>query len=531
MLDRVRLVSEVDFAILILRICSYASQFLPSPGYTLDKIRGVLLANVRNMCDETADSLAAISTAADSRGSLIRIQHLAFFGLRLQIEGKTIAFWEVLSHVIRVAQSVGILSDTATSRQDVDEINREMERRTLCNLYIWDSLLSRQLDRIAFLPGCLRPENWPQLHLLGNGGGGEGGSCTDAPNPFTERLLQARLADFWRSIGPMQGSEYDMIAAEERYDKFCSEYLSLLPPAFALVDPDETWDKRFAKLPIQRQLLHIAIYDSFCWNFRPLLLQRPLSLSRDHDYVESLFLPTYKRVLFASQEKALATAVLHALDHVARLHALLGDCHTRFAGLVFSTFEAAVLLVCLYMDPLFPRDRHSQPVPPPGALDTKTNPLQAGMCNITRHRCIQAVQGALERLKVLAEVSSMADVGANALTRLLSKVSKTSRVTETGTNEVTTDQNQEIGTAATKSSQLRATSASGDIASWFSCGPAELRSTNDFMSMSVTPAEVDVASWHSFNLSNFDSQDDLVPMSMTRYRRSNWTTSVMDFSH
>ena len=536
MVERVRLVTEVDFTILILRICSYASQFLPSPGYTLDKIRGVFLADVRNTCDETADSLAAISTAADGRGSLIRIQHLAFFGLRCQIEGKKTAFWEVLSRAIRVAQSVGIHSDAAMSRQGMDETDQEMERRTFCNLYIWDSLLSHQLGRIAFLPGCLRPGNWPQLHLLGSGGGGGGDSIetdVDAPDPFTERLLQARLADFWRSIGPMQGAEYDMMVAEERYDKFCREYLSQLPPAFALVDPDETWDKRLAKLPLQRQLLHIAIYDSLCWNFRPLLLRRPLPLPHDHDRVESLPLPTYKRVILGSQEKALAVAALHAMDGVTQLHALLGGCHTRFAGLVFSTFEAAVLLVYLCMDPTFPRDCHHQYVPQPSELNTKTDPLQAGIRNITRHGCVQAVQGALKRLRMLAEVSIMADVGASTLTRLLSKVSETSTGmgTETGTDEVALSQNQEVGNTTTTSSQLGATSAAGEVASWLSCGPADLRSMNDFMSTSVTSAVGDMASWPSFDPSNMNSRDDFVSMSTAQDIQNNWATAIMDFSH
>ena len=174
-----KVVAELDVAILILRICSYASQFLPSPGYTLDKIRGVPIVDVRKTCDETAESLANISTAADGRGSLIRVQHLAFFGLQRQIEGKTIAFWELLSRSIRVAQSVGIHSDVARSRQGVDETSQEMERRTFCNLYIWDSLLSRQLDVIAFIPRCMRPENWPQSHLLGGGSGGDNsGACS-----------------------------------------------------------------------------------------------------------------------------------------------------------------------------------------------------------------------------------------------------------------------------------------------------------------------------------------------------------------
>ena len=530
-MERVRLVSEVDFAILILRICSYVSQFLPSPGYTLDKIRGVLLADVRNTCDETADSLAAISTTADGRGSLIRVQHLAFLGLRCQIEGRTTTFWEVLSHAIRVAQSVGIHNGAARSRQGTDEIVQEMERRTFCNLYIWDSLLSRQLDRIAFLPGCLRPGNWPQLYLLESGEDSiEAGA--DAPDPFTERLLQARLADFWRSIGPVQDAEYDMMVAEERYDKFCREYLSQLPPTFALVNPDETWDKRNAKLPLQRQRLHIAIYDSLCWNFRPLLLRRPLSPPHDHDRMESLSLPTYKRVLLGSQKKALAVSALLAMDGLAQLHTLLGSCHTRFAELIFSTFEAAVLLVYLWMDPTFPGDDHHQHVPPPDALNTRTDPLQAGIRNVTRHRCIQAVQRALKRLRMLAEVSSMADIGASTLTSLLSKASETGTGTGPGIDGVGLGQTLEVGNrSTTTSSQLEATLATGEISSWPLCNPADFNPMNDFMSMSVTPTVGDTANWSAFDPSNMNSRDDFVSISTTQDIQSNWATPMTDFSH
>lgn len=533
MVDRVRLVAEVDVAILILRICSYASHFLPSPGYTPDKIRGVSLPDVRKSCDEIADTLAAISAAADGRGSLIRIQHLAFFGLRCQIEGKTIAFWEVLSHAIRVAQSIGIHSDVAKSRQSMDEIDQEMERRTFCNLYIWDSLLSRQLDYIAFLPEGLHPGNWPQLDLNKSSRGGESiDPGSDAPEPFTERLLQARLAEFWRSIGPLQGAEYDMVVAEERCEKFCCEYLSQLPPAFALVNPDKRWDKRLPKLLLQRQLLHIAIYDSIYWNFRPLLL------FHDQERVESLSLPTYKRVLLALQEKALAVAALRALDGVTQLHALLGGSHTRFAGLVFSTFEAAVVLVCLCMDPMFPKDTHDGHVPPPGTLNENTDPLQTGIRNLTRRGCLQAVQGALKRLKMLADVSSMADIGASTLTRLMSKLLETSTKTGSATNEMALSQNQEIvnttaSLTTTKSSnaQLEAIPAGAEIVSWFSCEPADLRSMKEFTSMSETSVEGDMASWPSFDPPNMDSQSDFVSMNTMQDRQSNSATSIMDFGH
>ncbi|KAL8765214.1 MAG: hypothetical protein Q9209_007647 [Squamulea sp. 1 TL-2023] len=508
MVERVKLVAEVDVAILILRICSYASQFLPSLGYTLDKIRLVSLADVRKTCDDTADSLAAISAAADSRGSLIRIQHLAFLGLRCQIQGNTTVFWEVLSRAVRVAQSIGIHNHVTGPRQGMDETDQEMERRTFCNLYIWDSLLSRQLDHTPFLPRSLRPGNWPQFSVLRNGGGDSIGQGPDAPDPFTERLLQARLADFWRSIGPLQGAEYDMVIGEERYDKFCCEYLSQLPPAFALVELDKRWDKRLPKLPMQRQLLHIAIYDSVCWNFRPLLLLH------EHERVESLPLPTYKRVLLGSQEKALAVAALRAIDGVAQLHALLGGCHTRFAGLVFSTFEAAVVLIFLCIDPMFPRDYYQRHFPSPSTLKTDTDPLQTDTCNVTRHGCVQAVQGALERLRMLADVNSMAEIGASTLTRLQNKVSeistRTGTATGTGTNELALSQDQEVGNNTTTIAQQRSTSAAGEIASWLSSEQGDLRSMKDFISISETSTVGDMMNWPSFDPPKLDSQNDFM---------------------
>ena len=495
--ERVTLVLEVDFAVLILRICSYALQFLPSPSCTLDKIRGVLLSDISNTCDEVAESLATIGSAVDGRGSLIRVQHLAFFGLRCQMEGRRDALWDALSRAIRVAQSVGIHSEATKARPGMDEVEKEMGRRTFCNLYTWDSLLSRQLDRIAFLPGCLNAGNWPQMHL---GGVGDGSGAELAWGAFTERLLQARLADFWRRIGPMPEDKYDVVIAEERYEQFCREYLAELPPAFAL-EPNEAWDKRLTKLPLQRQLLHIAIYDTLCWNFRPLLLRLPHEQN----------LPAYKSMLLDSQKKALVIAATHVLEGVSQLHAMLGGCHTRFAGLVFSTFEAAVLLVYLCMDPLFSNDG-----PPPDLSNTKNSknpdPLRAGMCNITQHGCREAVQGALDRLRMLAEVSSMADVGASTLTQLLSKASSS----PTATDEISVSQNQQ---------------AAGDIASCLSFDPSDMNLRGDFLSRNSTSTAVDNTTyWPPFDPSDLNSQDDFISMSPIQELQSTFASPMTDFT-
>ncbi|KAJ4305639.1 hypothetical protein N0V90_001170 [Kalmusia sp. IMI 367209] len=492
---RITHVVGVDFAVLILRICSYTLQFLPSPGYTLDTIRGVSLAEIRNVCDDTADSLETISTAADNRGSLIRVQHVAFFGLQCQIEAKANTFWEGLGRAIRIAQNIGIHCFSGDSKNDAEKLEREMERKTFCNLFIWDSLLSRQLDRIPTHPERLRSEDWLKLHQLRSSSEDDNTDpSNEGTDPFTERLLQAHLADFWRSFGPMQATEYDMIAAEERYDKLCNEYLPQLPPTFALKDADETCDKRYPKLPLQRQLLHIAIYDSICWNFRPLFLRQPTPL------------PVYKSLILSSQKAKLAAAALLTLASITRLHALLGDCHTRLASMIFSTFEAAVVLLFIYKDPLFEEDCPPQHLPPPGTL--QSDPLQATMCNMSKAGCLEAVKGALKRLKMLAEVSSMADVAANTLSQLMSNtiVSVESR---SDTEEIPAAASVATETTTIMTSQPGpAFAVGGELAQpWLSVDLNDLRGVNEEgVVMNGALALGDIASWPVFDTANMGAQ-------------------------
>ncbi|KAI8241807.1 hypothetical protein K4K55_011791 [Colletotrichum sp. SAR 10_96] len=480
---------DVEFAVLVLRICSYALQFLPSPAYPLDRIRGELLSDLRKACNDAADKTEAISAAADSRGSPVRAQHLAFLGLKYQAEGNMRAYAEALGRAIRVAQNVGMHCDTSAVAA-ADEVDREMARRVFCNLYIADSLLSRQLDRAPFLPGRLAHGSQPQLQ--------------QDVDPFAERLLQARLADFWRGVSPPSGAEYDAMAAGERYDRFCREFLPQLPPSFTLARPDESRDKQFPRLPLQRQLLHTAVYDSLCWNFRPLLLRRPAPL------------PAYKAVLLGFQKKSLAVAALRALDSVGLLHTLLGGRHTRLASIVISTFEATVLLLSLLADPSFPGERqrqdtsYSPPTPPP-PHEEAADPLQEGILGLSRSGCLQAVQGGLDRLKMLAEVSSMAARGASTLGQLLSRLSEseglsaaasTGAVTTPGAREEE-DVDGEFGKESTVVGSLPA--------AWLNGGPdlpGHHRLAVEFAAGGGTgtpPASVDVSQWLSFDAANIAS--------------------------
>ncbi|EFX02775.1 hypothetical protein CMQ_2704 [Grosmannia clavigera kw1407] len=500
--------SGVDFVVLILRICAYATQFLPAPGYIMDKVRGVPLTDVRSMCEETADNLDAIAMAADGRGSLIRVQHQAYHGLHCQIDGKMGLFWDAVSQAIRTAQSVGIHCDAVAVRRGVDGPTREMERRTFCILYIWDSLLSRKLDRVPVSPGRLRAGSWPQLQALRSGAEGDtsgssktGGAEVEGPVPdlFTERLLQARLADFWRSASPWPAGEYDAVEAEERYERFFREYVEQLPPVFALTEPDQRWDERRAKLALQRLALHISVYEMICWNFRPLLLQ------------QSATLPMHKLVMVSVQKRKLAAAALCTLRSVKQLHALLGGCHTRLACIVFSAFEAGVLLACLCAEPQFPEDYPVHHIPPPGAL--RTDPLQGDIFAVTQDSCLQAARGALRLLEMLAEVSHMAEVGATTLAKVLARATEGGTAAKAGVEGAAVVSSREpevptlvtsMGPSSVASSQLRGSTAAAEVPLWLHNDIVDLRPL-DMMGADLTVGDFSV--WPPLDASHMYSQD------------------------
>ncbi|KAI1380699.1 hypothetical protein F4677DRAFT_404340 [Hypoxylon crocopeplum] len=402
--DRSLSASDAEFAVLILQICSYATLFLPSPSHTVSDIRGLSLSDVRKTCSEVGDSLSKTCVILDWKGSLTRVQHILFTALKFSCEGRTDKFWEGIACASRAAQKAGIHTDSPTSRYDgIQELGKEMRRRTLCSLYILDSHLARQLDRVPFLPDTVVAETLLRLRLVPTPDASDISIDIGAPEIFTERLLQAQLGRFWRSCGPRQNLEHDPTQGEQRYERFCTEFIPILSPAFAL-EPDTKWDEFNPKLAMQRALLHIAIYDSVCWNFRPLLLLKPSGVAR---------LPPYKQVLIQSQKKRLAMAALKELEVVSTLHSLFGNSYTRFSAIIFNTFEAAILLLCLCLHADFPFDQGE------GSVDI----LGLKVGKLTRAKSMQAAEQALRRLQMLAEVSDMAASGARVMAQLFAKAS------------------------------------------------------------------------------------------------------------
>ncbi|RBA13594.1 hypothetical protein FPRO05_02387 [Fusarium proliferatum] len=394
---KLTVVEDVEFAVLLLRICLYAAQFLPSPAYTADRIRGIPLADIRSTCSKAADVLTDICAQSDTRGSLFRVLHLLCDGLVLHCAGKTTAFWATLGRAVLAAQRVGLHEDVESLLHEADEVDKEMHRWTFCNLYVLDSTLSLTLDRVPFLPDTLRQEVMPRMHLAPENG---------YPEPFLDRISTARLVAFWRNTTPKHDMSYDGVDIETVFNKFCNEFISMLPPVFAL-QPDRQHDELVPALPLQRQLLHVNIYFFTSLSFRRALMR---------DTSQDCYLPSYKRVLLSSQLTFLASLALKCLDCTHTLHTLMGGSQMRCPVLISSLFEMALLLVCLCARRDVPADEEQDNphVTVGGELIGISTEVP------TRGVCLQALQKALETLQMLADVSDMAEVGARHLEELMS---------------------------------------------------------------------------------------------------------------
>lgn len=138
MLSRARM-EDLEFGVLLLRICAYSAQFLPSRGYTADTICGVSISMIRKHCHKLADSLTRLCESAGGMRSFTSIQALCFAASYLENEGRMKEAWYLMGNVINFALDIGIHREaTASLSLQLSNVEKDMRRRVFWNLYIWD---------------------------------------------------------------------------------------------------------------------------------------------------------------------------------------------------------------------------------------------------------------------------------------------------------------------------------------------------------------------------------------------------------
>lgn len=139
-----RSVDDLEFAALLVRLCSYSAQFLPSQSYTADTILGTTLSAIRENCNATAIALSRSPILKDAPRSISRVHQLFFRACYLKNEGEMKESWDILSEAIREAHEMGLHLDLQKgSGRIASEYDLEMGKRTYWNLWLWDKCVSR----------------------------------------------------------------------------------------------------------------------------------------------------------------------------------------------------------------------------------------------------------------------------------------------------------------------------------------------------------------------------------------------------
>lgn len=153
---------DLEFAALLLRLCSYSAQFLPSQNYTADTILGTSLHVIRVQCHAAAIALTRSSMVKGTPPSLTRIHELFFHACYLKNEGEVKESCEFLSEAVDAAQELGLHLDLKkSSGKGPTEYELEIGKRTYWNLWLW--------DQYVHLP----PSNTSLYHSILGGSGGD----------------------------------------------------------------------------------------------------------------------------------------------------------------------------------------------------------------------------------------------------------------------------------------------------------------------------------------------------------------------
>ncbi|KAL8813214.1 MAG: hypothetical protein Q9200_000443 [Gallowayella weberi] len=400
---------DVEFAALLLRLCSYTAQFLPSQNYTADTILGASLSTIRQECDATANALASTQFVKLSSRSIVRIHQLFFRACYLKNEGDVKGSWDVLSEATREAQELGLHLDLHKGQgKFISEYDVEMGKRTYWNLWLWDKFMSIILGRWPLIPDERCTVSLP--HAVDNNTAPD----INAPDTFCERKLQIQLtklaAELLSSTDGKQSR--DPVVIDNHVNRFYAELIDTLPPAFRIHDPELKWDQDLPNLKRQREMFRISIFATLCSMLKPLILT-----PTDKTQAAS----ASGKKLVARLKTTLIEAIIELLDSVGRLHTLMGGKQNRFFLLSFFTFHPAALLGMCLLSLEGNLKATKQAATKKG---TTTKGLQPSDLAQYSEQGRQRMESSMKRLRMLSEVSSIARIGLLLLEKIMAKLNE-----------------------------------------------------------------------------------------------------------
>lgn len=126
---------DINFGVLILRICLLSIQNLPHSKYPTFGVLSTHLDHLEHWFCTLADELGNLN-ALERKPSIITVQHRFYHVCYLQSYAKIRPSWSVLSAAVKDARELGL--NLKNPGIPISDLDMELRRRTFWNLYVWD---------------------------------------------------------------------------------------------------------------------------------------------------------------------------------------------------------------------------------------------------------------------------------------------------------------------------------------------------------------------------------------------------------
>ncbi|KAJ5587600.1 uncharacterized protein N7459_003365 [Penicillium hispanicum] len=245
---------DLDFGLLILRLCLLCMQCLPHPKYPTTGILQLYPNLLEAWLDSTADELD--KSRPSRRPSLYTIQHRFYHVNYLKSYARIRECWSVLATTIKDAHELKL--HRKTPGVSLSELEMELRRRTFWSLYVWDRVMATTFGHWPLIPEGYFDIDPPHDNLE---------AFTVYPyvlTPFSDRVFHVKICRYltaFMSPPSWQIDQYSPVVVADFAQRFQQVIVDQLPPAFWLHHPDTAWDAICPALPIKRQMLHVLIYN------------------------------------------------------------------------------------------------------------------------------------------------------------------------------------------------------------------------------------------------------------------------------
>ncbi|KAJ5489213.1 hypothetical protein N7539_004103 [Penicillium diatomitis] len=245
--------ADVDFGILVLRVCLLSIQSLPDANYPTTGILSTHLNQVENWFCALAAELEALRPPEEPP-SIVAVQHRLCHVSYLVDYAKISASWSTLNKAIQDARAIGLhLRDPGITLSDFE---MELRRQAFWNLYIWDRYMCVYFNFWPLIPEGYFDVEIPRDLLQPLAG------TPGAITVYTDRIYHIKIARYitaFTSPPSWHSDRYNASTVADFAQQFQALVIDPLHPTYALETPDLRWDAIEPAIPRKREFLYLAL--------------------------------------------------------------------------------------------------------------------------------------------------------------------------------------------------------------------------------------------------------------------------------